>query len=504
MKAWTRFLCEGVTCAAVVFAATACGSGEDPAYARGSTVVIAVRDARDVLPDATALDFLSFLPLATRNDQGELEGRLARRWEHSTDFKEWTFHLRTDVRWGDGTPTTAHDVKFTLDLLGHPDVAEYPGIVATVVDDSTVTIRAEKPHYIDDIVYYPKHLLEGLDPKRFWAWEFWLRPVGNGPYRFVRHVPQTLMELEKSPDYVLAKTRIERVILKFVGDAWLTELLAGNVDIATGDPRQVSRIVPDPRFRVYYGIPYGAWAIYWRTDHPLFRDPSVRRALTSAIDRRELARRVNLPPGTPIGDAPRTWQQARRGEFPEALPYDPDEARRLLGAAGWVDSDGDGIRERGGRPFRFTAKVRSEEGVPQLAVYVQDYLRRVGVQMEVVMLEDALMWKNLLAGDFEALLFRHQPGPGAQSRDFGRENRTGYQSQAAFEVIDRVMATADLDEEDRLYGELAKIFRAELPLTRLVWIPEVTFAHRRVQGLSSPFRADANTNMEKLWVEKGR
>ena len=64
------------------------------------------------------------------------------------------------------------------------------------------------------------------------------------------------------------------------------------------------------------------------------------------------------------------------------------------------------------------------------------------------------------------------------------------------------MANANPDEEDRLYGELAKIFRAELPLTRLVWKPDVTFVHRRVSGLSTPFRADANTNMENLWVKK--
>jgi peptide/nickel transport system substrate-binding protein len=494
-----------VACAAVVLVFAMCRPAEDRATARGSTVVMAVRDVRDVLPDAVSLDFLFFLPLANSDERGELEGRLARSWEHSADFKEWTYHLRTDVRWGDGVPTTAHDVKFTLDLLSRPDGTWFGGFEkVTVVDDSTVTIRAEKHNYVDYLVYYPKHLLEGLDPERFMEWEFWLEPVGNGPYRFVRYVPQTLMEFEANPDYYGARPRIERVILKFVGDAWLTELLAGNVDIASGDLLQVSRIVRDPRFRVYYGLPSGAWAIYWRTDHPLFRDPRVRRALTLAIDRGELARRLNLPPELPITDAPRTWQQTRRGEFPEAqaLPYDPDEARRLLEAAGWVDRDGDGVRERAGRPFRFPAKVWNGQGAPQLAIYVQEYLRAVGVQMEVVMLEEALMWEKLQAGDFEALLFRHQARAGAQSRDFGRENRTGYRSPAAFDVIDRIMATADPDEEDRLYGELAEIFRAELPLTRLVFRPGVTFAHRRIRGLSTPFRADANTHMEELWVKE--
>ena len=92
------------------------------------------------------------------------------------------------------------------------------------------------------------------------------------------------------------------------------------------------------------------------------------------------------------------------------------------------------------------AEVWNGREAPQLAIYVQEYLRAVGVQMEVVMLEEALMWNKLTAGDFEALLFRHQPGPEAQWRDFGRENRIGYQSAAAFEVIDRIMATADPDE----------------------------------------------------------
>ena len=67
--------------------------------------------------------FLVFLPLVTRSAKGELEGQLAQSWEHSPDYHTWTIHLRTDVRWHDGVPVTAEDIKFTLDLLSHPDVA---------------------------------------------------------------------------------------------------------------------------------------------------------------------------------------------------------------------------------------------------------------------------------------------------------------------------------------------------------------------------------------------
>ncbi|MGH7562827.1 MAG: ABC transporter substrate-binding protein [Gemmatimonadota bacterium] len=492
----------GAACAAVVFACATCRPDGDPAYERGSTVVMAVPNAEAVLPDETDLDFLVFLPLAKLNEHGELEGVLARGWEPSPDHKEYTFHLHTDVRWHDGVPVTAHDVKFTLDLLTHPDVAEYAGIEATVVNDSTVRIRAAKPNYLDDIVYYPRHLLDTLAPRRFWQWEFWLRPVGNGPYRFVRHEPETSMEFEANPDYYGGKPRIERVILKFVGEAGVTELLAGNADIAVGDLVQIPRIEEDPRFRVYVAVSPGARAIYWRTDHPLFRDPRVRRALTLAIDRREIARLLNLPADAPVTDAPLTRRQLARGEFPEPLPYDPVEARRLLEAAGWSDADGDGVRERGGRAFRFTADVWNDPGTPQMAVHVQEYLRRVGVRMEIRVLEGGLMWEKLRAGDFEALVMIQQSGYGSpEKRDFGRGNRTGYANPAVFDLLDRIMATVDPAEEDRLYRDLAEIFRAELPVTRIVPWTRTHFVHRRVRGLSAPFRLNPDTHMEELWLE---
>ena len=135
----------------LALACLACSPAEDPALTRGSTLVLAVPDVEAVKPDNWDLDFLTFLPLAKRNEYGELVGHLARSWDHSPDHREYTYHLRTGLRWDDGVPVTAHDVKFTVDLLTHPDVALYEGIHATVIDDSTVLIRAPNPEYINDI-----------------------------------------------------------------------------------------------------------------------------------------------------------------------------------------------------------------------------------------------------------------------------------------------------------------------------------------------------------------
>ncbi|KKN33356.1 hypothetical protein LCGC14_0804680, partial [marine sediment metagenome] len=487
-----------------------CREGKDLAYPRDSTItVLAPGDERLLMPFVLApSQFLVFLPLLTMNENWEPEGRLAKSWEHSPDYRTWTYHLRTDVRWHDGVPVTAHDVKFTLELLTHPDVAYYRAgdMSITVLDDATITVRYAGSHILPDwwTVYYPKHLLKDLDPKEISNWEFWTRPVGSGPYRYVRHVPKTMMAFEANSDYYRGKPKIERVVLKF-GEPSLPELLSGNVDVMAGNPIQIPNMVADPRFRVYYEI-IGAHAraIFWQNAHPFFRDPRVRRALTLAINRRELLQVVNLPENTPIIDGVYTDRQLRRGELPEPLPYDPAQAQTLLEAAGWRDRDGDGVRERNGMAFHFTA-ITSQlmwSGYKEMAVYVQDQLRRVGVRMEVQILDTWVVWNRLMTGEYEAAFsnFRFRPRPLQQ--EFSKDSWTGYTNAEMVRLIDRALVTADPDAQDRIYRELTEIFRADMPVTLLLPRMEVIFAHRRLRGLTSLWRPVPTWYMEDLWIEE--
>ncbi|MGH6890855.1 MAG: ABC transporter substrate-binding protein, partial [Dongiaceae bacterium] len=390
-------------------AAVACGRHQDRAYSRGSTLIVAYCCGGQVLnpnlPDMPA-KFLVFIPLVTRNEKGELEGRLARSWEHSADYREWTYHLRRDIRWHDGRPVTAHDIKFTLDLLISQS---YPIDSATLLDDWTIKVRAPAWSVagLDTwLVYYPKHVIEHLDPKKFDHWDFWTRPVGNGPYRFVRYLPETMMEFEANLGYFRGRPKIQRVILKFAGEAGLNELLSGNVDaVPNAHSTQIPRLAREPRFLVYQAPDaYRSHAIYWRNDHPLFRDPQARRALTLAINRRELLRVRHLPEEFPIVDGMITDWQLRSRELPEPLPYDPVQAGALLDAAGWRDRNGDGIREREGKEFRFTALLDTTLASQEAAVYVQDQLRRVGVRMDLLPLAHPVIEARLESGEFEAAL----------------------------------------------------------------------------------------------------
>ena len=500
-----------LTCVSLIaLAGIHCGGGEDRAYSRGSTVIVAHPglDGGGFNPDVTGPErYLVFIPLFTFNEQGELEGWLARSWEYSPDYREVTYHLRTDVRWHDGVSVTAHDIKFSMELMMHPDVLEEsPGFFGSiaVLDDSTLRIRDGRGGI--DEVFWPKHLLEHFNPKEFYDWEFWKHPVGNGPYRFVRYLPQTMMEFEANPDYFRGKPRIGRVILKFIGEAGLTDLLSGNVDaIMETNPIHIPKLAADPRFRVYHS--YSAWwiqrAIYWQNDHPLFCDFRVRQALTHAIDRRELLRVLNLPETITIVDGPYSRRQLLRSRLPDPLPYDPERARTLLEAADWRDRNGDGIRDRDGREFRFTTLVGSLPFNKEVAVYIQDKFRRVGIIMNIQMMPNINVLAKVKEGQFEAALTVFVSHDIWLKRfHFGERYPLGYKNTRVVELIEQASAVlAESDAKDQIYVQLMEIFREDLPVTFLFQRVRTIFAHRRIKGLSSPWQADPLWYMEYLWLE---
>ncbi len=487
-------LCAG----SLALAAIGCRRGRNRAL---STITVLYET--EELWDLPA-QFLLFLPLVARSATGEVEGRLARSWRHSPDYHSWTIDLKPNVRWHDGVPVTAHDVKFSLDLFTHPALnLEAPdAYTVEVLDDHayTITFHKRPVGYWDDyIVYYPRHLLEKLDPAKFYEWDFWQHPVGNGPYRYVRHVPKTMLELEANADYYRGKPRIDRVILKF-GPPALTELLSGNVDVIPWvREMDLLKIAGDPRFRVYSTVePEHITTIVWNQQNLLFREAKVRRALTLAINRRELHRVLNLPKETPVFDVIFTRPQFWRGELPAALPYDPELAKQLLDQAGWRASHGDGVRNQGGKPFRFTVVGRLED---KAAVYIQEQLRRVGIEMDITALEAGAALARLKASDFDAAVATVDEDIDAHMEWFGESSRIGYRNRDVAGLLKQAAGTLIPDEADRIYSKLMPIFQEDLPVTFLYPLVRTTVAHRRVRGMSSPYREDPVWYMDELWLE---
>lgn len=447
--------------------------------------------------------FALFLPLVRPNGDGEIEGMLARSWEHSEDGRTWTIHLRSDVTWHDGVPFTAHDVLFTHELKTHPAVGwESPGArTVEVIDDTTYTVTyhrwAGEP-ISTWAVFYPRHVLRDLDPEEYYTWDFWLNPVGNGPYRWSRHMEKTMVELRANPDFFLGEPAIDRVILVFGAAQGLTELRAGNVDaLGWVEGREVLTLVDEPGYRVTHSVHDAFRSILWKTSDPLFADARVRRALTLAVDRRQLHALLGWPDDLPLLDGVVTRSQFHdRGRLPDPIPYDPDRARRLLAEAGWSDSDGDGVLDRDGRPFRFTLVAPADQR--QTSVFVQSQLARVGVDMEVSSVEINVVRNHHRSGDFQALLAWVDRTRADEF--FGAEGVTELDHPRVSEVLERLGQVVDPDERERLYAEIYPVFREEQPA--LFLLPNVIqfVVPTWLEGLSSPFQADPLSNLWRLRV----
>ena len=466
-----------------------------------------------------SLKRLLFLPLI-ENDGPDVVPRLAESWEHSPDYRTWTFRLRDDVRWHDGVPVTAHDIAFSAELFRHPAVLFGARVweldSVAVSDDRTITFALEKPTYYPPTgawtVFFPKHLLEDLDPAAFYEWDFWTRPVGNGPYRFVRYVPQTMVEFEANPDFYAGEPMIRRVVAKLGSANPVVELTSGAADVASDlSPADVLKLEADPRFLVYYQNDWTEiYLIYWNHRHPLLADARVRRALNHAVDRRELARVVNLPDEVPLvgglGNDGGVDPERRRG-WDRVPTYDPERAERLLDQAGWADHDGDGVRDKAGREARFTllAPQGGSLAAEAMGLLMQHQWQRVGVAVDIRPMEMNVVREVLRSGEFDAgLIWENQDahtilwtwfgGPAEPEPDeTGNERvRFGYHDAEAAHLLEVAYAKPDPAVHDTLYARFNEILRRDMPVMLLFPGVYRHAAHRRIQGFRQGRGALAN------------
>jgi peptide/nickel transport system substrate-binding protein len=306
------------------------------------------------------------------------------------------------------------------------------------------------------------------------------------------------VELEANPDFYAGRPRIDRVVLRFAAGADVAELLAGNADIRAwpASPAAIQALGGDERFRVYPLVNEGKKALWWNNRSPFFSDVRVRRALSMAIDRTQLVA-VNALPAEPMiaWDVPGTARQVKRGDLLPPLPYDPAHSRALLDTAGWRDENGDGLRERRGIEFRFTALMEPGD---RSAVVVKEQLRRVGVEMELAAMEFSVVRNRMEAGTFAAVFHRF---PGNFYADwFKASSVIGYHNPHFAQLWTEALETWNPEERDRMYRRAMPVFQTDMPVTILFYDTGSVIAHRRVHGLGLNHNSPL-MYMDELWIE---
>ncbi|HEX7120224.1 MAG TPA: ABC transporter substrate-binding protein [Longimicrobiales bacterium] len=486
--------------------------------ARGGSIVVGMRTDfgafnsvvnTDIYTDEL-IKYALFTPLIQYDEDFEVRPYLAESWQMLGDTAI-VFRLRRDVRWHDGRPVTAEDVKFTFDLAKDPVTASllasaYLSQVesATVVDPYTIRFDFVRPHAqaIEDFWWapMPKHLLENVPPDQLRTAPFNLRPVGSGPYRFVERRANELLVIERNdafPEALGGPPLPDRIFFRVIPEAptMLAELLTGGVQVDIPVfPDQAERIEADDALELFAFPGRTFYYIGWNNRRPPFTDATVRRAMTLAIDRPEIIQALLVGYGTPAVSPIPPWSPLDPDVEP--LPHDPARAAALLEDAGWVDRNGDGIRENArGASLRFSLMTSDAPLNRSIVEAVQAQLREVGVAAEVRVVEFQTMLAQHRARDFDAVFtswvldnFQVASAPMAlfHSRwaDVPRSaNRSAYANPRADRLIEAGAAATDPAEARRIWREFAELLNEDQPFTFMFWLNELAAARRNVQGV---------------------
>ena len=375
--------------------------------------------------DQLFLRLAGFGPSLTTVGERDFVPRLARSWSRQ-DSLTLVFDLDPRARWHDGVPVTGADVVFTFERARNPAIAPRLADLlrhissVTAEGERRVVVRFSQPYaeQFYDVVYHvaplPSHLLMGLTQDELKRSEFVRNPVGNGPYRWVRSVPGQFIELAANKRFFLGRPAVARVFVRIAADpdARINFLLSGEADalenivppianLARIEAARNLRLVPVPSPTVGYLLFNQRAPGDPERPHPILADRSVRRAITLSLDRQALVQSVfGTYAQVPFGPAaPILWI---RHNAPAPLGPDPAAAGRLLSAAGWVDRDGDGVLDRDGRPLLLRLNFPNTSAVRgQMALQVQEQLRRVGIAIELQRLEVPVWLERRSGGHFD-------------------------------------------------------------------------------------------------------
>lgn len=337
------------------------------------------------------INILIFNGLTAHNGANEVVPALAESWDFDAESCTYTFHLAEGVKWHDGAPFTAADVKFTIEAIMDPEngsenAPNYEDVEEiTLLDDHTIAFRLSAPNvaFIDymSMPILPAHLLQGEDMQTS---DFFRAPIGTGPYKLARWDEGQAITLVKNEAYFQGAAKIDQIIFKIVPDdnAKALQMQSGELDLALLTPRDAQLFADDPAYRCYdmatsdyRGILFNFQNEFW------IRNRDIIPAVCYAIDRESIVNAVLLGQGmAAYGPLQRNLYNY---EAVEHYSYNPEKARAVLEGAGCTP-DANGFYTRDGERLGFTINVPAGDQLRlNIAQIAAQQLQQIGLDVKV-------------------------------------------------------------------------------------------------------------------------
>ncbi|KAF0197212.1 MAG: peptide/nickel transport system substrate-binding protein [Bacillota bacterium] len=458
------------------------------------------------------INSLTNLGLIRLDEQQEPINSLADRWSWNPSTLTYRFWLNSGVKWHDGQPFTAADVKFTFDTILNPASTNFrKGDFAalqtvTVIDDYTVDFklaRVDAPflsRMTQGII--PAHIFAAVPVAQMAAHAYSRAPIGTGPFKLDRWVPAQTISLVAHKDYHLEGPYLDGILLKVIFDNDVMALAweNGELDWHTSLPSaSASRMMVEYASKAYFKNVNTLAYEFVRPNmaNPILQDVRVRQALMYALDRPALVNslldgRAQLMHGHQL---PNSWAHTTGLN---GYSLDRTKAIQLLVQAGWTTVGTDKIRTNAkGERLTFTLLTNSPHPLrADMATYLQESWRRIGVDLKVQTVNfGVLLGVHLNRSNFDLVLI----GPGMQSDPdpyiyfhtsqglvngvmVGRNN--GNWSNPEYDrLLEAGRAVEDRTERKVIYQQLDKMVNNDLPFLPLLTVIDVHGIYNKVQGI---------------------
>ena len=446
---------------------------------------------------------------------------LAKSWELSPNGLVWTFHLRDNLRWHDGTPLTIEDVAYTYRYLrqGEPRSivqSDLQNVVEEIeiVDKSSIRFtlhRAYAPLFVDTATpIVPKHIWDkASDPARSAV------TVGSGPFKLAEHIPGQAIVLDANPDYYGGRPYLDRVAIMFGGeDATLRAIDDGQLLLAEIDFESVPKLPSTYDRHSYTEIGYNYVGFNLREGR-LFADKNLRLAWAKALDKEKIVAEATGGKAKAIGGPvpPVSWAYSS-SISPTARNV--EEAKRLLADRGWRDTNGDGIADKDGQPLSLELLVRSDaKDRVAAAQLMAKKLREAGFDVKVPPADFSTVMaaKRKPPFDFSAMIMGWELGMDPDSYylfasgQIPAEGKTellnfvGFKNAEYDRLAIEARTTMDYGKRKDLYAKIQALLAEELPYYFL-WSEQTHLtASPRLKG---PISLDSPMflwNVEKWYLE---
>jgi peptide/nickel transport system substrate-binding protein len=484
---------HALACASWLAVALSCSSKPAP-----HTLVMIIESSPTNLDPRVGLDAQSeriddllFDDLLTRDARLNVAPGLAESWD-IPDPETYIFHLHHGVQFHDGRSLTSRDVKWTFDSLLQGKIPSTKSAVYRLVDhidapdDYTVVFHLKEP--FATLLWNLSDGAIGILPYGSGD-EISRKPIGSGPFRFVRAEQDQEVVIARNNQYWGAKPRLENVRFVVVPDTTTRalELRKGSADVAINafPSDMVLSLERDPSLAVLRAPGTVLAYLAFNLRDPILQDARVRQALAYAIDRRPLLEYLQRGFARPANSVlpPESW--AYNGDV-AAYSHDPDRAAQLLEQAGYPMVDG--VR------FHLTMKTSTEESTRLMAAVLQQQLRQVGIALDIRTSEFATFFSDVTHGLFQLYSLRWIGGnedPDIFEYVFHSTkfpphgaNRGYFSNPRVDALIDQARQELDQNTRQQLYAEIQGVLADQLPYINLWYFDNVLVHSKRVRNLT--------------------